>query len=135
MKHKLVRSKYKPHLADRKRLKIENIKVGRNRHGQVFVSFESENHKYLDVRYNVSGNALGIRDVNGSYVWCHGISIENDPEMNEELGFACATDAATLWLIPENEEEAKALGGCAVVVPTKWAYDVCVVKYEDLGPV
>jgi len=111
-------------------ISLTGLTVEKNRHGQWTVHFSSENHKYLSVNYDCTSTHVGGELC--EHGWAHGFTIEApdtflDPEINLEL----PEDHLTLYLVPENEEEHKALCGGDAVLAGKWSYSICIVPYED----
>jgi hypothetical protein len=110
-------------------IELENIKLSENKHGQIILSFNTKNHKYLDINYNTSSS-----HVDGEYCefGSRGFVIEtNDLFQPKELSFEIPESSLTLYLIPESDEEKQKLWGISAILPQKWSYVICIVPFED----
>lgn len=116
------------------KIKLSGLRIVKNSKGQWVVVFSSENHKYLIVKYNISGNAPGgepIKYDDGSYSYAHGFSIETD-DTADDNGYQMPLDSCILWVIPETKKEQEELAGVAAILPTKWSYSCAIIPYCDI---
>jgi hypothetical protein len=118
-------------LPDDKKIVLTGVRIYQNTHKQWCLSFGSENHKYLDVGYRISTNALwkvndkGERETERLDFYAHGFIIEiGEPDQG-------TWDWQQIFLVPESKEEEQELSGCAAVLGTKWSYQCVIVKFED----
>lgn len=111
-------------------IKLENLRCFKNRHGQWCVEFSSVNHKYLCVNYNTSTNC--VNEERCEYGMAQGITIETGETFkNDESEFDWPEDSLIIWLVPESEQESDEISGVDAVLPSKWAYSICIVPFED----
>lgn len=118
-------------LPDDKKIVLTGVRIYQNKHKQWCLSFSSENHKYLDVDYRISTNALwkvddkGEREIERLDFHAQGFTIETgEPDEG-------TWDWMHIFLVPESEAEEDDLSGCAAVLGTKWSYQCVIVKFED----
>ena len=116
------------------KIKLSGLRILKNSKGHWVVAFTSENHKYLAVKYNISGNAPGgehCKYDDGSYAYAHGFSIETC-DTSDDTGTQMPLDSCILWVIPETKKEQEELSGVAAILPTKWAYSCAIIPYSDI---
>lgn len=104
---------------------IKNFSVGKNTKGQYVINFKTENHKYLNVEYNMSGSGR-IADGN----WAYAITISTHEEYEDD-GLKLPISRTNIWLEPDNEEEKKLIGGMMCILPEKWEYSLVLIPFED----
>jgi|LakMenE01Jun11ns_1017448.scaffolds.fasta_scaffold9308038_2 hypothetical protein len=110
-------------------IELEDIELSENKHGQIILSFNTKNHKYLDIGYGIASF-----HVDGEYCefGSRGFVIEtNDLFQPKELSFEIPESSLTLYLIPESDEEKQKLWGISAILPQKWSYVICIVPYKD----
>lgn len=112
---------------------IDDTELSKNKHGQLLVSFATRNHKYLDVDYgSLHSHVPGKHCEHGM---ARGIDISTQEQYRpEDWESDKPEDSVTLYLIPESEEERELLCGRACILPTKWAYQICIVPFGDFYP-
>lgn len=112
---------------------LHDLKIGPNNHGHFCVTFGSAMHKYLDV----TGTALAshVEGVRCEHGMARVISVKTQETwFDKEFGMEVPEDELELFLIPESQEEYRSLQAVLSVLPTKWAYSLCFVPYEDFYP-
>lgn len=118
-------------LPDDKKIVLKDLKIFKNKHDQWCLSFGSENHKYLDVYYNISTTALYSPDDNDNEQLqripfsAHGFTIQAGEYDNGDW------DWKNVYLVPESKEESDELWGVAAIMPAKWYYHCVIVRMED----
>ena len=119
-------------IPDEHKIILKDIKIFKNKHGQWCLTFDTENHKYLGIAYNISSGSLWSVDENGEQL------VEMTPFVNR--GFQIITDDdyesvtydwKTIYLVPESKEEEQELWGVAAILPTKWSYACTIVGMDD----
>ena len=119
-------------LPEDKRIVLKNIEAYKNKKGQWCLSFGSVNHKYLEVEFNTSTNALMSIDDTGKAVferielYAQGFSIQTGDPCDGDW------DWKTIFLVPESKEEYEEIQGVAAVLPTKWHYLCTIVPFSDI---
>lgn len=104
------------------KIELHSIDVRFNRAGQIIIYFTT-NYKYLHIHWSINE------------------SIEKDGVMYDAYGFMLRADdvngdpltGATLWLIPENQQERSAIeSSCEAVLATKYEYFIALIPTSDL---
>ena len=119
-----------------KPITLENFKLGLNSKGQVCISFDSVNHKYLDVEY--AGFSSHRESDDGKNFPTHRLHLSSQskyPFKDEKTGkkyFESPVSRKTISLEPDSEEESDLLHGTISILATKWSYCLTIVPYADL---
>ena len=116
---------------------LKNISLNKNSKGQLVLTFDTENHKYLKVEYGMWSNRRVNEDYN-EYPWgshCFGISTpceykESDFSDGEPLMLSVSN--LEIWLEPDTAEEDTMLSGLACILPTKYSYSIAIIPWADL---
>ena len=110
-----------PDIIDDNKIKITGITIGKNEKGYWVVSFNSENHKYLEIAYSISGHVNKTNEFGQGFDIC---TYKEDPKQR------IPEDNVTLWLIPESEEEKTEIDGTEALLALKWSYSAVIVPYS-----
>jgi len=133
MKYHLEKTRTHKTAKPEDKIVIKKINVTKNEKGQWLVDFNSENHKYLYVRYKMSSGCIDRKPQyldDGSLAICEAFVIDTHEEAQED-GYTLPLSSTVLWLIPETREECDAISGVAAIMGTKWSYSCCIVSFND----
>ena len=123
------RDVYKP-------IAIENIRIGKNKEGFVCISFDTKNHKYLDLNYSMWSSARVDEDGSNLGSKCLELLTQEQIPFKDDDGkkiFETAYSSLRIWLEPDTAEEADLLSGVMSYLPTKWSYEIAIMPYRVFG--
>jgi len=104
------------------KIEIHSIDVRFNRAGQIVVHFTT-NFKYLHIHWSINESF----DEDGVRYDAYGFMLRAD-DMNEN-----PLTGATLWLIPENQQERSAIeSSCEAVLAMKYEYCIALIPISDM---
>ena len=120
---------------DAKPIVLKNLFVEKNKDGHLVVSFETVNHKYLNLSYCTTSNRR--KEENASYC-VRGMTMETFEKYKdlETTGFdlRLPVSSTTLWFEPDTEEENILLQGVLAQVSSRWEYQTVIVPFENFFP-
>jgi hypothetical protein len=116
-------------------IKLEKFKFYLNEDGYAVISFDTKNHKYLDIDYNTSTNLRYDSDFEEFPFHPRGFSIRTHEKYRHETNLTMLpVSRLMLWLEPDNEEEAEIIDGEVCILPSRGHYEIVIVPYSKFKP-
>lgn len=112
-------------------INIDDIAIGKNARGLLVVSILTPNHKYLNINYSMSTNAVGGAERSAWFSRGFQIQTHDEVPYSDEDPFMVPVSSLDLWLTPESDEEDESINGVAAALACKWQYDITIVPYKD----
>ena len=118
-----------------KPIAISDINVELNEDGNVLITFKTNNHKYLNVEYNISTSARIDEDYKNKPWSCKGLQISSHEEYQaSDYGdgkpLMLPISRMVIWLEPDTQEEHDALSGIACDLASKWEYEIVILPFD-----
>lgn len=118
-----------------KPIALSDINVELNEDKNVLITFKTNNHKYLNVEYNISTSARIDQDYKNKPWSCRGLQISSyeeyqDGELILGTPMMLPISRVTLWLEPDTQEENDAINGIACDLASKWEYEIVILPYD-----
>ena len=118
-----------------KPISISDINVELNEDKNVLITFKTNNHKYLNVEYNISTSARIDEDYKNKPWSCKGLQISSHEEYQaSDYGdgkpLMLPISRMVIWLEPDTQEEHDALSGIACDLASKWEYEIVILPFD-----